>query len=58
MPDEIVPLLFLGNITDSTNWHGAVIPCLFDVDGFREEFGCAELVIVLSKSWMSWGEMA
>jgi len=37
MPDEIVPLLFIGNITDSTNWHGAVIPCLFDVDGFREE---------------------
>jgi len=37
MADEIVPLLFLGNITDATNWKGAVVPCLFDEGELREE---------------------
>lgn len=37
MADEIVPLLFLGNITDSINWRGAVVPCLFDVGYLRED---------------------
>jgi hypothetical protein len=37
MADEIVPLLFLGNITDATDWKGAVVPCLFDEGELREE---------------------
>jgi hypothetical protein len=34
---EIVPLLFLGNITDAIEWRGALIPCLFEEGSLREE---------------------